>query len=159
MQMSTRHKLELAGYGLLGVLAVVLDRVTKNWVLDKLDGILNITDYLSFEFVLNRGISWGMFSSDSEGTFLLIAAAVSGLVLFLISFARERFKHDHLIFGEVLVLAGALSNLFDRFMYRGVVDFIVFSYQSWTFPAFNVADMCVVSGVFIMLISVHLYPD
>lgn len=124
--MSTRHKLELVGYALLGVLAIFIDRLTKNWVLDKLDGVLNITDYLSFEFVLNRGISWGMFNSESEGTFLLIAAAVTGLILFLISFARQRFMHDHLIFGELLVLAGAVSNLCDRFLYRGVVRFYRF---------------------------------
>lgn len=128
-------------------------------MLDKLDGVRTITDYLSFEFVLNRGISWGMFSSDSEGTFLLIAAAVVGLMVFLLSFAWERYKHDHLIFGELLVLSGALSNLYDRFMYRGVVDFIVFSYKGWTFPAFNIADTCVVLGVAIMLITVYAYPD
>ncbi len=157
--MTLRQKFELVGYALLGVLAIAADRLTKSWVLDKLHGVRHINEYLSFEFVLNRGISWGMFSSDSEGTFLLIAGAVIALILFLLSFAWDRFKRDHLIFGELLVLAGAVSNLFDRFMYRGVIDFIVFSYKGWTFPAFNVADMCVVFGVGLMLIAVNAHPD
>lgn len=157
--MNLRQKFELAGYTLLGVLVVVIDRYTKIWVLDRLDGVRTITDYLSFDFVLNRGISWGMFNNDSEGTFLLITAAVVGLILFLATFAWNRFKHDHLILGEVLVLGGAISNLVDRFLYRGVVDFIVFSYEGWSFPAFNVADTCVVVGVCMMLISVYINPE
>ncbi len=157
--MNTRHKAEMGGYALLGMLVIIIDRLTKTWVLDKLHGIRHITDYLSFEFVLNRGISWGMFSSDSEATVLMITLAVIGLILFLATFAWQRFKKDHLILGEVIILASALSNLVDRFLYRGVVDFIVFSYKGWSFPAFNVADTCIVIGVCMMFISVSIHPD
>ena len=154
--MKTRRYLELAGYGLIFALALIVDRLTKSWVVAHLEVPKQINEFLSFHFVLNRGISWGLFYSEHEGTLLLIATAVIGLMVFLASFAWDRRKHDHVILGEVLALSGALSNLIDRFLYRGVVDFIVFSYEEVSFPAFNVADACIVTGIMIMLVGVYV---
>jgi len=154
--MIIRRRLELGAYAALFTLAVVVDRLTKSWVLDHLDAPRIINEYLSFSFVLNRGISWGMFYSENDGTFLLISTAVIGLMIFLLSFARRRWQEDHIIIGEVLALAGALSNLIDRFFYRGVVDFIALNYHTLSFPVFNVADACIVVGVVMMFVSVYI---
>lgn len=52
------------------------------------------------------------------------------------------------------VLGGAIGNLYDRLVYGHVVDFIQFHwYQSWYFPAFNVADSAITVGVILMLIE------
>jgi signal peptidase II len=154
--MKTRRYLELVGYGVLFCLGILVDRLTKSWVLAHLEVPRQINEYFSFHFVLNRGISWGMFYSENDGTLLLISTAVIALMIFLCSFAWRRWQEDHVILGEVLALSGALSNLIDRFMYRGVVDFIVLSYEGFTFPAFNIADACIVTGVFLMLIGVYV---
>jgi signal peptidase II len=154
--MKIRRRIELGAYAGLFMLALIIDRLTKSWVLDHLDVPLKINDYLSLSFVLNRGISWGMFYSENDGTFLLISTAVIGLMIFLISFARKRWQEDHIIIGEVLALSGALSNLIDRFFYRGVVDFIALNYDALTFPVFNVADACIVVGVAMMFVSVYV---
>jgi signal peptidase II len=154
--MKIRRHLELGAYAFVFIFAFLIDRLTKSWVLDHLDAPRKISEYLSLTFVLNRGISWGMFYSENDGTFLLIALAVIGLMIFLASFARKRWQEDHIIIGEVLALSGALSNLIDRFLYRGVVDFIALNYHTLTFPVFNVADACIVVGVFIMFVSVYV---
>jgi signal peptidase II len=154
--MKTRRYFELGGYGLVFGLAFLVDRLTKSWILAHLEAPRQINEWLSFHFVLNRGISWGLFYSEHEGTLLLIATAVIGLMIFLASFARDRWQRDHVVLGEVLALAGALSNLVDRFLYRGVVDFIVLSYEGLTFPAFNIADACIVTGIMLMLVSVYV---
>ena len=55
-----------------------------------------------------------------------------------------------------LLFAGAIGNLIDRFRLHYVVDFIRFDFGSYTFPIFNVADICAVLGTF-MLIAIMLF--
>ena len=60
--------------------------------------------------------------------------------------------HKKLIIGEICIFAGAISNVVDRYVYGGVVDFIALSYGDWHFAVFNVADMFIFCGVALMLI-------
>ena len=46
-----------------------------------------------------------------------------------------------------MVIAGAVSNFFDRIYYGAVIDFIDFHYGAWHWPTFNIADMCIVMGI------------
>lgn len=146
---------EYIGYATLFTWAFIIDRLTKYWVLNYLTSSYPITSFLSLEFVMNRGVAWGFFHSEAHGPFVLLSIMIFGVVMFLASFAYRRFHEEGLIVGEVLVISGALSNIVDRILYRGVVDFIVFSWRDYTFPAFNIADSCIVIGVAIMLFSVY----
>ena len=151
--------LEMLGYGTLFLWVLIIDRVTKYWVLTYVDNVYQVTDFLSFDFVLNRGISWGMFHAESDGIFWLLSLMILGVFMLLVSFAYRRWHEANLIIGEVLVIAGAFSNIIDRMLYRGVVDFIVISWGDYfSFPAFNIADACIVVGVFMMLTSVYRNP-
>ena len=49
------------------------------------------------------------------------------------------------------MLAGACSNIIDRFVYCGVIDFIVITIGGWTCPVFNIADVSIIVGVTFML--------
>lgn len=154
-----RRRAEIVGYCIVFALAFGLDRLTKAWVLAQLHAERPITSFLTFDFVLNRGISWGMFHSEHEATFWILTLTIIGVLLFLLSFAYHRWQEDHGILGEVLVASGALSNLVDRVVHRGVIDFVVVHWQGWAFPAFNVADMCIVVGVFMMFLSTFFGSD
>jgi signal peptidase II len=131
--------------------ASILDRITKYMALSycghtqKTDSLISC--YLSF----NRGISWGMFHSDNQLPFLVVSIVIAGITLALASYTAIRAMNHQLIFGEILVLAGSCSNLIDRFIYGGVVDFILLSYGDWSFPVFNCADVCIVVGIGLML--------
>lgn len=146
---------EYIGYGILFFWVLLIDRLTKYWVLTSLHGSYPITSFLSLDFVINRGVAWGFFHSESEGPFILLSLLVFGMVMLLASFAYRRLHEEALIIGEVLVIAGALSNIVDRIFYRGVIDFIVFSWRDYSFPSFNIADACIVLGVGLMFISVY----
>lgn len=152
--MNKRYK-ELIVYATLFAWALVTDRLTKYWVLHYLHSKQIITNYLSFEFLMNRGIAWGLFHSEGTGVFLLLSLMIFGLIMTLLSFTYQRYHEEGLIIGEMLVLAGAISNAVDRILYRGVIDFIVVSWRGYTFPAFNIADACIVIGVAIMMITVY----
>ncbi len=142
-------------YAVLFLWAFITDRLTKYWILNYLTGSYTVTSFLSLDFVMNRGVAWGFFHSEAEGPFLLLSVMIVGVVMLISSFAYRRLHEENLIIGEVLVIAGALSNIVDRIVYRGVIDFIVFSWKGFTFPAFNVADMCIVVGVGIMFVSIY----
>ena len=64
-----------------------------------------------------------------------------------------RDKRGINVLGEVMVIAGSSSNIIDRMVRGGVVDFIEFSYKNWAWPTFNIADAAIVVGVFFMLMQ------
>ncbi len=58
-----------------------------------------------------------------------------------------------------LILGGALGNLWDRLVFGYVVDFISLHYQSYYFPAFNIADSAITVGAILMLLDMFIHPD
>jgi signal peptidase II len=134
----------------------VLDRVTKSFALNFFELSYPINQYISIQVTINRGISWGLFNGNSQAekyvfSFVILVFCLAGIYAYL----RQRRKH--VIIGELLVLIGGLSNILDRIWYVGVIDFIFFHYQSWSFPIFNVADVAIVIGVLIMIGQSLLY--
>ncbi len=150
---------QITYYGLLFLYILGLDRVTKYWALTHLAKEIRVNDILSFDFVINRGVSWSMFHSESDTAFYLLTLVIFGVTLFLASYAYHRWHDNKIIIGEVIVLAGGLSNLIDRLVYQGVIDFIVLGWGPFVWPVFNVADVCIVFGVLLMCISVYRDHD
>ncbi len=142
-------------YAALFLAVFIADRITKYWVLNYLTSSYPITSFLSFDFLMNRGVAWGFLHFEADGPFLLLSLMIVGVVMLVSSFAYRRLYEENLIIGEVLVISGALSNIVDRILYRGVIDFILFSWRGYSFPAFNIADVCIVLGVGMMFISVY----
>ncbi len=140
-------------YGLLGLVLFVIDQIAKYEALCFCAQGCRINDYLSFEVVYNRGTSWGLFHSQSNLLFGLITLGVILLTGAVLWYAVLQFRAGYFILGEVMVIAGSLSNIIDRFLYKGVIDFIELSYRGWVWPTFNGADMLIVFGVIIMLVE------
>jgi len=138
-------------YIILFACVTILDRVTKYLALTYCDQSPKTDSFLSWYLSFNRGISCGMFHSDNEWQFFIVSIIIMGITLALASYMIIRYINHQLVLGEVLVLAGSFSNLLDRFLYGGVVDFILLSYNGWSFPVFNCADVCIILGVGLML--------
>ena len=140
-------------YFLLMSSIFVIDRVTKNLAL-ALDGTtISLLPGLSFVYEKNRGISWGMFYAHSFWAFFCMTTMVGIVIGILAIYTYQQWRQGKTIVGEVLVFSGAISNLFDRIVHGGVIDFILCSYRGWNFPVFNSADIAIVIGVGIMLIE------
>jgi len=140
---------------LLFLLIFIIDRTTKYAALLYCEQPCYINQFLSFDFVLNRGISWGLLHSQNDWIFVLVSFVIFLVTLWVMHFAWRRFKAGHGIFPEVLIIAGSLSNIVDRIVYGGVIDFILLSYRDWSWPIFNVADAAIVLGVGIMLVRYY----
>ena len=131
----------------------LVDRLTKLWASD-LVGEYTINQFLFFELTFNPGISWGILGGIQSYAFkMFLNAIIVSIVSILWSYARTRYTHHRNISGEVMVIAGALSNCYDRIEYAGVIDFIWVHYNQWYFPAFNIADMLIVGGIALMVLT------
>ena len=58
----------------------------------------------------------------------------------------------------VLILGGAIGNVYDRVVHGYVVDFLHFYWQDWHFPAFNLADTAITIGAAMMIIDAFRKP-
>jgi signal peptidase II len=139
---------------LLAALIIVIDQATKAFIVDwlKPQGSVSIIgDLLRLTFVTNSGVAFGMLTGIPYVLTVPIVILIGVIVYYLVITLGRSFL---LTLALSLELGGALGNLIDRIRLGYVVDFVKFPY--W--PAFNVADSCVVIGA-IGLAFVLLWQD
>lgn len=114
-----------------------------------LNGLRYQSEYLDLTFALNTGVAFSMFSFLEH--YLKYIHLFVIVILFIYLFKQEIFLKKHLIaFG--MILGAGSSNLFDRFVHGGVVD--MFFWHKWfEFAIFNIADVMINLGVFLILIQ------
>ena len=137
---------------LIPVAVFLLDWLSKYMALVHLDAHTPVVILPIFNFYLtfNPGISFSMLRADSPyGVWLLIGIACVICAFVLYAFRKEKDKWIR--FALMLVLGGALGNVWDRLRYGVVVDFLDFHWGTYHWPAFNVADSAICIGVAIML--------
>ena len=138
-------------YFILFFFIFILDRITKLAALMYFKAPFFINQYLSLELVFNRGVSWGMFHDTSQALFILVSGIIFFITLFLCWHAYVLYKKGISIIGHICIIAGSSSNLIDRIVYGGVIDFIILSYGAYSWPVFNIADMAIVCGVGLLI--------
>ena len=140
---------------LLVICILILDRLSKWWILNVFDlparQDVAVLPFFSLTMVWNRGISLGLFQADSEsGTWLLIA--VISIIIVVLAVWLYRVREGFLAVAIALVLGGAIGNLIDRFLYDGAVaDFVRLHAFGFSFYVFNVADAAITFGVIALL--------
>ena len=131
---------------LVTVAAVVADQVTKHIVSSQLvlDEEVVVIGAFSIHHVQNSGIAFGLFPNATAAVIVLTTVAVAWMLVF---FARAGARHPVLPVALGLLLGGSISNLADRVRLGHVTDFLDVRY--W--PAFNLADICIVVGVVLLV--------
>ncbi len=138
----------------LGAAILLADQGSKFWVLHGLhlaDGhILTLLPVLNFVLVWNRGITFGLFTSDSGGAKLILAGVALAVVAALIVWLwRARHTATALCIGAIA--GGAIGNVTDRLRYGAVVDFIQAHLGAWSWYVFNIGDAAIVCGVILLM--------
>ena len=131
-----------------------LDRLTKIYViqLDKNNlgsDIFNST-YLNIVLIWNKGIAFGLLSFSESYLYNIISLiiAIIIIVLVIMSLKSEGFKRYSLL----MIVGGALGNLYDRFFFNAVPDFIDFHIGNFHWFIFNVSDIFITLGVISMIV-------
>ena len=140
----------------IAALVVVLDQVTKVWADSALHygEPLAIFPGLNFTLLYNTGAAFSLLSDASgwQRWFFAIVALVVSVVI--VSWLRHVGEHERFLpTALTLILGGAIGNFWDRIQLGYVVDFIEVYYQSWSWPAFNVADSAITVGAIMLLLS------
>ena len=140
----------------LTVFVLAADLLSKNLAQESLHYGVPETLFPGLDMTLlyNRGAAFS-FLSDASGwqRWLFVAIAVLISAVLVVWLKRTEKRQWWLGIGLALILGGALGNLYDRILLGYVVDFISVYYQSYFFPAFNLADSAITLGATIMIID------
>ena len=132
-----------------------IDRISKILILKSFlnnsSSEIYINSFLNFSLVWNSGIGFGIFQLEPNIFYLLISIIITAINLILIYWMLTSSNYLESIFISI-ILGGALGNLFDRYYYSSVPDFIDFHYESFHWFTFNIADIFITIGIIGLII-------
>ena len=133
----------------------LLDRISKIFILNILEETgrvdIYINSFLNFYLVWNKGIGFGLLSSDQDHFYNVVTILII-LINFVIIYLLLKEKGLKYYF-LIVILGGSLGNLFDRLYYRAVPDFIDLNYQGYHWFIFNVADIFITLGIICLIFA------
>lgn len=116
-----------------------------------------IPHVLSFTYIRNTGVAWGMFKGKRI-IFLLLTVITLLFCVYIYSNIADNKKYRLLRISLIVLISGALGNMIDRIKLGYVIDF--FDVDFMDFPVFNVADIyVVVSMIALFLLLIFKYDN
>ncbi|TAL76326.1 MAG: signal peptidase II [Burkholderiaceae bacterium] len=143
-------------YWILGaVIIVVLDQITKSLISTNLSygARLHVLPFFDLTLLYNPGAAFSLLA-DGHGwerwLFTVIALGAAGLIINLL----WRYPSQRVFCTSLMaILGGAVGNLTDRMQHGHVIDFLLFYWNGWYFPAFNVADIAITCGAVLLFLD------
>lgn len=140
----------------LSALVVLLDQWTKTVASSHLALYIpkKITSFFNLTLMHNEGVAFSILADQSGWQRYFIAVVASLIVIWLLYWlyqnkSSQRLQNTAL----VLVIGGAIGNIWDRIELGYVVDFIELHYQQYYWPAFNLADSAICLGAVLLIID------
>tara|TARA_B100001093_G_scaffold334865_1_gene319724 strand:+ start:290 stop:793 length:504 start_codon:yes stop_codon:yes gene_type:complete len=132
----------------------LIDRISKIYVISfygKNSSIeLYVSKYLNITLIWNEGIAFGLFSFDQNNLYNLLTLIISIIIIIiLIMIINSKGIKKYAL---LMILGGALGNIYDRIIYKAVPDFIDFHIAEFHWFIFNVADIFITIGVIFMVL-------
>lgn len=151
---------------------IILDQLTKGTLLYLITGgvplfggaweivpvpylMAHVCDIFNFVFTWNPGTSFSLFRTLGESAPLVIVILTGFVIGFILHYLFTR-SHRYEVVPLSLIAGGAIGNLIDRIRFGAVIDFLDFHIGGWHWPAFNVADICIVIGVMLYVLNLYL---
>ena len=128
------------------MLIVLIDQVTKYFILNNLKEQLHISSFFSLTLSFNSGISFSMLNGQNQ--YILIAISLCIIIAMIVFMEKKQSK---VIMGMAMISGGALGNIIDRISVGAVVDFLDFHIAKYSYPIFNVADCAICCGCALIL--------
>ena len=152
MRSGARTTMRWARWLWVSALVIAADQATKAAVLATIreGDAIAITPFFSLALTFNTGAAFSFLSAASGWQrWFFVAVAVSAAVVIIVLLRRG--GSAWYASGLALILGGALGNLCDRLALGKVVDFLLFHYAGWAYPAFNVADSAITVGAALLI--------
>tara|TARA_B100000902_G_scaffold184451_1_gene177034 strand:- start:226 stop:729 length:504 start_codon:yes stop_codon:yes gene_type:complete len=132
----------------------LIDRFSKLYVIhlsDKNNSVeLFSSKFINIHLIWNEGIAFGLFSYAEDYLYNLITIIILIIIFFLlIMILKSNGIKKFFLF---MIFGGAIGNIYDRFVYKAVPDFLDFHIGSFHWFIFNIADIFISIGVFFMIL-------
>ena len=131
---------------------LIIDFSSKKIIFDliNLNNFIPVVFFMDIAHIHNFGVSFGLFAGIIPSIYLvIIGIAVTSLVFYLYIQSKKKLEK----WGFILIIAGALSNILDRFINGYVIDFIYIHYKEFYWPAFNFADIYISIGISLLILN------
>ena len=145
-------------YITLVLFVFTIDRISKSIILNILDDTgkvdIYVNSFFSLFLVWNKGIGFGLFSFDKSSIYngiSLIILIINLIIIYLIYIEKTPRTYFFAI-----ILGGSIGNLFDRYYYTAVPDFIDLNYNGYHWFIFNVADIFITLGIICLIFAEFL---
>ena len=135
-----------------------IDRVSKFLMIQSSnpygDININVTSFLNLNLIWNDGIAFGLFSFDQNLYYNMLTIFICLIILIIVWLMLNSRGFEQLSF--IMIVGGSLGNIFDRFYYSAVPDFIDIHFNNYHWFIFNVADIFITLGI-MFLISIEIF--
>ena len=139
------------------LLIFLIDRISKMYVIHLDQKLLGSeifsSKFLNINLIWNNGIAFGLLNFEKENLYNLLTALILIIIIFiaLMSINTKGFKK----FSFLIILGGAIGNVFDRIFTKAVPDFIDFHIGNFHWFIFNIADIFITFGlIFLILLEI-----
>lgn len=131
-------------------IALALDRGTKWFAQNRLpeDGISFAFGFIQFERYMNQAAALSISVPK-----VAILTLTNFILLLVLWYLVEAYRGGNMqrTLSLVLIFVGGASNVYDRVVYGGVIDFLALGY----FPVLNIADLTILLGLFLLMKSLR----
>ena len=155
-EITLRHETLMLKYLSISALVVITDQITKQLAENMLELYqpIAILPSLNFTLAYNKGAAFSLFA-DADGwqtIFFTVVALIAAVIIIrmLKALNPDQFQQG---LGLAMILGGAVGNLIDRVLYAKVIDFIDVYYSNWHFATFNIADIAISVGAFLVILD------
>lgn len=126
---------------------LIVDQLTKSWIESTLEvgQFISLSSFFNIVHALNTGAAFS-FLADEPGwqRWFFIALGTCISLALVISLMLQPFQRDGITLA--LLVGGAMGNVTDRVTRGAVVDWLDFYLYQWHWPAFNIADVAIVTA-------------
>ena len=139
---------------IITLVLIIIDKLIKIIIKSNMElyqEIKIIKNFFSIMYLKNTGAA---FSILENKTILLILFSVC-FILIIGKFIKKESDNINKIelISLGMILGGVFGNLIDRIIYKGVIDYLSFKIINYNFPVFNLADICITIGAFILIVD------
>ena len=131
----------------------LLDRFTKEFIIklsnEELISQIILSNFLSLNLVWNKGIAFGLFSIQNSNLYNSLTIFISIVIIIVFFLSIKARGMEKLAYS--FIVGGGIGNLYDRVVFKKVVDFIDFHINGLHWFIFNVADIFITLGIIFML--------
>jgi signal peptidase II len=112
-----------------------------------------IPNFFSLYYLKNTGAA---FSILGNKTILLILVSIFCLIIIKNSIKKLKRTNTLNIISLGIMTGGIIGNLFDRVLYKSVIDYLSFNIFNYSFPVFNLADIGITVGAILLIIDLMI---